>query len=360
MDKFCQATLFTCPRIRRGQLLQLYMQAVAAGAGGGERQILAAAAGILTADQLSGLREHWRRRSPEWLAERCRQLGAEVIVIDDREYPLYLRSIHRPPLVLFCRGRLPVDGADCLAVVGMRRASAYGRQVASQLARQLAERGVTIVSGAARGIDTAAHQGALAADGGRTVAVLGCGLDYVYPPENRRLLADIAERGAVVSEYLPGTRPFLGHFPQRNRIISGLCWGTLVVEAAERSGALITADFALEQGREVYAVPGPVTGGNSRGCHWLIKQGAKLVDGVDDIAGDYRLPAGKGKSQTPPDLTVDEKMLYDCLRADRPLAADELIEMTGMPAARMSAALMGLVLKDAAVEHPGQMYSRGW
>jgi DNA processing protein len=209
---------------------------------------------------------------------------------DDPTYPAALRVIADPPRTVYVRGTLRDEDKAAVAIVGSRRASAYGVAVAERLGRELASCGVTVVSGLARGVDAAGHRGALAG-GGRTIAVLGCGVDVVYPPEHRRLMAQIIEAGAVVSEFPPGTPPLPHHFPQRNRLISGLGLGVVVVEGRERSGALLTADCALEQGREVFAVPGSIFDETSRTPHRLLQQGAKLVARVEDILDELGLAA---------------------------------------------------------------------
>ena len=248
--------------------------------------------------------------------------------MEDETYPALLREIFQPPLVLFYRGTL-APKASRLAMVGARRASTYGKHVAEEIASDLARDGVTVVSGAARGIDTASHRGALRT--GRTVAVLGCGLDIVYPPENGRLLADIAEQGAVISEYPPGTRPLAAFFPARNRIISGLSRGTIVVEAAEKSGSLITAELALSEGRDVFAIPGSIYSETSRGCHRLIQQGAKLVVDAADVLAEYEIgqadPTAEKKRRVAVlgDLSPEERAVYDVLAFDAGLTVDEII-----------------------------------
>lgn len=203
---------------------------------------------------------------------------------DADEFPAQLRAIPEPPAFLYVRGALVADDALAVALVGSRHATPYGIAVAEELARELARRGVTIVSGLARGIDSAAHRGALEVRG-RTIAVLGSGADVIYPPENRRLAREIMGSGAVVSQFAPGTPPFAHHFPARNRVIAGLALGVVVVEAAEQSGSLITARFAGELGREVMAVPGHVRSLASRGAHRLIQDGAALVQGWEDVIG---------------------------------------------------------------------------
>ncbi len=218
----------------------------------------------------------------------ARRHGCEIVTQLDEGYPARLREIHDPPLVIYRKGRWPQPDEAAVAIVGSRRASLYGQQAAERLAYELALRGVTVISGLARGIDAAAHRGALRADG-RTVAVLGSGMSRLYPPEHEALAAEVAERGAVLSEYPMGMAPLPHNFPRRNRVISGLSLGVVVVEAADRSGALITADMALEQGREVFAVPGPVDSVTSQGTHGLLKQGARLVTSVEDIMDELRL-----------------------------------------------------------------------
>ncbi len=215
---------------------------------------------------------------------------ARLITLDDSAYPARLAEIYDPPLALFVRGELYQADEHCVAVVGTRRATPYGIHMAEKLGRELGAHGVAVVSGMALGVDTAAHRGAIES-GGRTLAILGCGVDVVYPPQNADLMDAIARHGAVVSQFLMGTKPSAGHFPYRNRIISGLSLGTIVVEAPADSGALITARQAAEQGREVFAVPGEVGKRNSEGPHALIREGAKLVETVQDILVELELPA---------------------------------------------------------------------
>jgi DNA processing protein len=219
------------------------------------------------------------------LMEQC---GARPVTLNDPDYPLALAEIYDPPLVLFVRGRLPDPTSPAIAVVGTRKPTPYGEKMADALSMDLAQRGCTIVSGMAAGVDTKAHYGALKA-GGSTVAVLGCGADVVYPKKNGGLMDEIIEKGCVISRFSMGAPPSALHFPIRNRMISGLSQGTLVVQAPAKSGALITANIALEQGREVFAVPGHVGDVNSQGPHDLIRHGAKLVEKADDVIGE--LPA---------------------------------------------------------------------
>ena len=234
------------------------------------------------------------------------EYGATLITMEDTSYPLRLAEIYDPPLLLFVRGELTELDEHCVAVVGTRRASPYGIRMAEKFGRELASRGITVVSGMAAGIDTAAHRGAMTA-GGRTIAVLGNGVDVVYPQQNADLMDQITRQGAVVSQFPMGTKPSPGQFPYRNRIISGMSQGTLIVEAPLTSGALITARQAAEQGREVFAVPGQVGITNSQGPHALIREGAKLVETVEDILVELELPAEISVSIGAPAATAEQE-----------------------------------------------------
>lgn len=290
------------------------------------------AAGILDARGLEELLAVRREQPglPERLQELCGHRGISLCSQEDEAYPELLREIHNPPAVLFYRGRL-VGDRPRIAMVGSRRVSAYGRNVAENLGSALAGRGFTVVSGAAAGVDTCSHQGAL--QKGVTEAVLGCGVDVAYPPGNGRLLAEIAEKGAVLSEYLPGTKPLAGNFPARNRIISGMCLGTVVVEAAQKSGSLITAELALSEGRDVFAVPGSIFSPVSKGCNRLIQQGAKLVIDSRDIIEEYPEFAKKHgnrknndeKNKTHAIITEKEEDILHVLSCDEPLSIDEVV-----------------------------------
>lgn len=278
------------------------------------------------------------------LAERK---GIRVIPIDHREYPEFLRYIHDPPLVLYARGIVP--SGLCLGIVGSRKATGYGMDTAFRLASDLAKEGCVIVSGMARGIDTAAHTGALHA-GGKTIAVLGCGPDQAYPPENRGLMERISNNGAVISEYPPGVKPQTYHFPVRNRIISGISIGVLVVEAGQKSGSLITAQTALEQGREVFAVPGNINHHNSQGTNRLIKEGAKLVLSAKDILEEipWSLAALPRNNRSPDSdaeqLTFEESEILKALGAED-LYHDQIAERTRFPAHILFNSLLRLELK---------------
>ncbi|MFC1890684.1 DNA-processing protein DprA [Thermodesulfobacteriota bacterium] len=293
------------------------------------------------------------------LADRA---GVDIIPFEDLSYPKALRNIYDSPSILFRRGADCLDG-PCVAVVGSRKPTRYGIRMAGELAGGLARRGFTIVSGMAYGIDSAAHRGALEA-GGKTVAVFGSGVDVVYPKSNRSLCSRILENGAVLSEYVMGTMPQGRHFPARNRIISGLSLGVVVVEAAERSGSLITAFLGLEQNREVYAVPGPADATYSRGTNWLIKQGAKLVQSVDDVINELpelRDPADRGTCAGPPEkkrmMTCEEKTIMEAIGYET-IHIDELAGETGMVVKDLSAALLSLELDGLVTQMEGKHFSR--
>lgn len=291
----------------------------------------------------------------EALAFDWEKRGIAVCILGDENYPAILKHIYNPPALLFYRGCLQAAGSR-IAIVGSRRFSAYGRSAAEKLASELAERGITVVSGAARGIDTAAHQGALRT--GRTVAVLGCGVDVAYPAENRHLLAAIAEAGAVVSEYAPGTSPLPGFFPARNRIISGLARGTVVVEAAAKSGSLITAEMALSEGRDVFAVPGSIYSPQSVGCHRLIQQGAKLVSSVDDILEEYHWENDGKIPEHKLVLSKEEAIVYAALSPEAPLSIDELICKLRSDVSNITFILLQLELRGLVKEYVPHSYVR--
>jgi DNA processing protein len=292
---------------------------------------------------------------------RVQDAGYAVLVWGDAGYPVRLSQIPSPPPVLYCRGPLDLHDDPAVAVVGSRYATAYGESMARDLAGELARRGLTIVSGLARGIDAAAHRGALAVEG-RTAGVLGCGLDRTYPPEHGALYDAVAAGGAVVSEFPLGTPPARPNFPRRNRIISGLSLGVVVVEAGVESGALITAHHALEQGREVFAVPGRVHARFSEGCHRLIKAGAKLVETWEDVVAEM-VPHLKGRRRSaasappPPDLTPEERAVFDLLGGG-PRHIDALIVGAGLPSGRVASALVGLEMKGVVRQLTGKLFER--
>jgi DNA processing protein len=290
-------------------------------------------------------------------SEKVQALGVEVIDILSHRYPRLLMEIPDPPPYFYLKGEL--SGSEtAVAMVGSRRATQYGLCTATRLARDLALQGITVVSGMARGIDTAAHWGALKA-GGRSVAVLGCGIDLVYPPENGTLYQALTEKGALISEFPMGTAPLAENFPRRNRIISALSRGVLVVEAGEGSGSLITAHCALEQGREVFAVPGNVSASGSRGVNGLIKEGAKLVERVEDILEELGLePQATLPLPKPPnfELTPQEAELY-ALLCQGALQIDDIIVQSALTASEVSATLLRLEMKGAIVQLPGKRFA---
>ena len=292
---------------------------------------------------------------------RANRLGVRFLTCWDEDYPARLKEISDPPVLLYVLGALSDAQEIMLAVVGTRTPSTYGRVVTENLCAELAERGITIVSGLARGIDTIAHRTALKA-GGRTIAVLGSGVDVVYPPENRALARKIREGGALISEFPLGTQPEAPNFPRRNRIIGGMTVGTLVVEAGERSGALITAQLALEQNRDVFAVPGNITSEKSRGTNRLIKQGAKLVESAQDILDEIRpqLPSLLRKAarlSRQPELDGIEKRVYESL-SNEPRHIDDIAGSLGMDTGRVLAALLSLELKNLALQMTGKYFVR--
>ena len=292
---------------------------------------------------------------PQQVWQHCRDLGINFIVLNDQNYPALLKEIYDPPAVIYFRGDLQLLSQFTIAVVGSRKTTAYGRSVAEKLAADLARQGVVIVSGMARGIDSCAHRGALKALG-KTAAVLGSGLDVCYPPENRNLMEEIIKNGVVLTEFPPGTQPKPAHFPMRNRIISGLSHGVLVVEAAEKSGALITADCALDQGREIFAVPGSIHSPLSRGCHRLLKEGAAVCE----TAADILFALGKNVSEeaaTAVDLTPKQEAVLAALEYE-PVHFDQLIVLLGLPAAELNGLLLELELAGMIKKMPGNYYLR--
>lgn len=318
-----------------------------------------------------GLREHakaalqkralLRPPSEEW--EALQREGIRLLCLGDPEYPVNLAHIPDPPVVLFVRGDLEPRDFVSIAVVGSRAASPLGMAFTEKLSMELAEFGVTIVSGLAVGIDSAAHRGAIKGKG-RTLAVLGCGLDVDYPAANSKLRKEIVEYGALLSEFPRMTPPAPGHFPQRNRIISGLTLGVVVVEAAHRSGSLITARLALEQGREVFAVPGMARHYRSEGPHRLLKQGAKLVESAEDVLEEIRpliRPSGKDNPREEivrPEvmqLSEDESLLLGALD-ENPRHVDDICRSVTKPVAQVTAGLLSLELKGMVKQLPGMYF----
>jgi len=300
---------------------------------------------------------------PREIGESLSKQGIRMITPDEPDYPPLLAELADAPPLLYYRGHLRGD-SEVLAIVGSRQATAYGKSAARVLARDAAAKGIVIASGLARGIDTAAHQGALDS-GGMTWAFLGCGLDRVYPLENQRLAEDILDKGALLSEFTPGTPPNAVNFPARNRLISGCSRGVLVVEAAEKSGALITVDFALEQGREVFAVPGPIFSKVSRGTHHLLRQGAKIVEGIEDIWNEVPAWSKHGchvsinTKLLPKEKELPAEMdLGSILQqlSDVPLHIDQITIHSTFPVSSISLALLELQLGGKVIQLPGQHY----
>ncbi len=292
------------------------------------------------------------------------ELKIKVITIKDSLYPYYLKNIYDPPIILYVRGNI-LEEEKCIAVVGSRKATSYGLKMAETISYELARLGITVISGMARGIDTYAHKGALKA-GGRTIAVLGCGPDVVYPAENKQLMADIKNTGAVISEFKPGMQPIATNFPARNRIISGMSQGVVVIEAGERSGSLITAGFALEQGREVFAVPGNINSFSSVGTNKLIKDGAKIVTDIEDILEELRVYSLKDKwtglrreeafdQSRFKGLDSEERKLVECLKSE-PLHIDILADKSGLSVKAVNAILVMLELKGIVEQAPGKIF----
>jgi DNA processing protein len=288
--------------------------------------------------------------------ERVAAVDAHVLTWESPGYPPLLREIAAPPPVLYVKGTITEEDAWALAVVGTRRTSVYGREAARRLTAALARSGVTIISGLARGIDGEAHQAALKA-GGRTIAVLGCGIDQVYPPEHRRLAQQVVAQGALVSDFPLGTKPEGRNFPPRNRIISGLSLGVLIVEAGVRSGALITADYAAEQGRDVFAVPGSIYTRGSAGTNALIRDGAKVVLGPEDILEELNLTMVAEQIEARQVLPADETeaALLAHLSAE-PTHVDDLRQQMGLPIAQVTSTLALMELKGMVRQVGGMKY----
>lgn len=288
--------------------------------------------------------------------KKIEQLRISVLTWDSPDYPPYLKTISDPPATLYVRGTILPEDEWALAVVGTRRATTYGKESARMLVRGLVENGITIISGLAYGIDTEAHQTAVNA-GGRTLAVLGCGVDVAYPADNRKLAQTIVEHGALVSEYPLGTKPDAGNFPRRNRIISGLSLGVLFVEGSMKSGARITTDYALEQGREVLAVPGSILRKSGSGPNYLIQNGAKLVTSVNDILEELNLTMiaqqTEARAIIPDNKT--EAVLLEQLSSE-PVHVDELGQTTGLPAAEVAGTLTMMELKGMVRQVGGMNY----
>ena len=297
--------------------------------------------------------------------KRIQEYGCHILTQTDADYPDLLRQIYDPPIVLYVKGRLSARDKNAVAMVGSRLTTHYGLETARKLAYQLAYVGVTVVSGGARGIDTAAHQGALSAKG-RTVAVLGNGINIVFPPENVELFERIAAHGAVLTQFPFNRKADKQSFPIRNRIVAGMSLGTVVVEANLASGALITANFAVEYGRQVFAVPGRIDSPQSKGCHDLIKKGAKLCEGAEDVLSEFEYlfppsnrPPSPAETGTLPALTLseNEQKVYEVLSHEE-VALDDVIRRSGLPASAASVTLLSLEMKRLIKQLPGKLFVR--
>jgi DNA processing protein len=348
--------------VRVRQLLEFFGEAPAILAASKQQLLRVRNIGEETADAIA----NWKK-TIDLAAElkRIADFGCRIVTQADPEYPELLRQIYDPPVVLYVKGELLPKDKNAVAMVGSRMTTHYGIEAARKLAYQLAYLGVTVVSGGARGIDSAAHQGALAAKG-RTIAVLGTGINLVTPPENAKLFEQIAAGGALITQFAfnrPGDKQ---SFPIRNRIVAGMTLGTVVVEANLTSGALITSNFANEYGRQVFAVPGRIDSPRSKGCHDLIKKGAKLCEGVEDILSEfeYLFPA----SNKPPsaaqtgvlpalELSENERMAYDTLNHEE-ISIDDVIRKSGLPPSAVSVALLSLEMKRLIRQLPGKMFIR--
>jgi DNA processing protein len=327
--------------------------------GAGLKELQAAAG--LTEDVAGRIRRRSFSNDPRQELRRIEQLGGRVLTFRDPDYPRALRQIPGPPALIYLRGRDLPASRDMVTLVGSRTPTPYGLKTAGALASGLAERGIGVVSGMARGVDAAAHWGALEA-GGYTAAVLGTGVDRIYPRANRELFSRILERGTLLSEFPLGTPPEGRNFPMRNRIVSGLSRGVVVVEAARRSGSLITASLALDQGREVMAVPGSIRSQRSAGCHFLLKQGAALVESADDILDVLGLDRGitarhREAEERDPHLDPEEKRVYDML-GDDPVHVDEIIAASGMAVQHVLGTLTRMELTGLIEQLPGKMFVR--
>ncbi len=294
---------------------------------------------------------------------RLNNVNGIIVTFWDAMYPEHLKRIYDPPLYFYLLGELRAEDKYALAVVGTRDPTEYGIGMVEQLASELSRVGITVVSGLARGIDTVAHSHAIRT-GGRTIAVTGSGLDIVYPPENKTLYHRIPSRGAIITEYGMGAKPDATNFPRRNRVISGLSLGTIVVETDITGGAMITATSALDQNREVFAIPGCVTSRRSRGCHALIKEGrAKLIESIDDVLVELSHPlrpllkSGSGFERPTPEMTLFERSIYDCL-SEVPLHIDQVAEKSGSAIADALVSLLSMEFKGLVKQYPGKRFTR--
>lgn len=322
----------------------------------------------LSAESRAALLSGRSLKAAEEAVAAARQNGIQLLSPGDESYPPLLREIHDPPLVLYAIGEIDLLKRPAVALVGSRRCSVYGREVSLKLARDLATLGLTVVSGLARGVDCKAHQGALEVGGG-TVAVLGSGVDVVYPKENRGLYQRIRESGCVLSEFPCGSFPSPQNFPIRNRVISGMCYGTIISEASEFSGSLITARLTLEQDRELWAVPGNITNPGSYGPNYLIKQGARVAITAQDVIDELPLPALDRLNREKPSPTGGavaaefrasprEELLLESVPVDAAIHFDRLLELSGLKLDELNEALLNLEMNGLVRQMPGRRFSR--
>jgi DNA processing protein len=348
--------------VRVRQLLQHFGDPVAILGASRSQLLRVSGIGEETAEAIAG----WERTIELGVElKRIAEFGCRIVTQADSDYPDLLRQIYDPPIVLYVRGELLPKDKNSVAMVGSRMSTHYGIEVARKLAYQLAYLGVTVVSGGARGVDSAAHQGALSAKG-RTIVVLGTGINLVFPPENAELYERVVSNGAVLTQF-PFNRPGDKQtFPIRNRLVAGMTLGTVVVEANLTSGALITANFANEYGRQVFAVPGRIDSPRSKGCHDLIKKGAKLCEGAEDILSEFEYlfpPSNKSPSAVETgvlpaiELSANEQKVYDVLSADE-TGIDEVIRKSGLPTSAVSVALLSLEMKRLIRQLPGKFFAR--
>ncbi|MFA7068696.1 MAG: DNA-processing protein DprA [Acidaminococcaceae bacterium] len=324
------------------------------------------ASGIIQGKLQSYYCSHWQKSLPNLLAEYCANNKVQIISLKETHYPQALKTISVPPVVLYVKGQLP-QGSNYLAIVGSRKASSYGLRAAEEFAAKLALENMTVVSGGAKGIDASAHKGALKVKGS-TIAVLGSGIDLLYPAINSKIFAAILENGAIVSEFAPGVKPLPQNFPMRNRIIVGLCRGVLVVEAAQKSGAMITADIALEENREVYCLPGNIYSATSKGTNGLIKEGAMLVDAPEEILEDYglllkeRKPVKIEKANLFSNLsnkqTAQADLVLAMLTPGEVVTLEEIVTKTELALSIVSGILLDLQISGLLRQQPGQRYMR--
>ena len=343
--------------VRMGMLLKRF-GSLSAAWDAGKTDLIYAGIPEKAADQIVAFRN---RTDPHQLTGYILERRISICIRPDEDYPRLLREIDNPPAVLYYVGTLPDEEMKLMGIVGTRRMTAYGQNVAEELGRFLSENGIGVVSGLARGIDGAA-QGSVVAAGGKTYAVLGCGVDHIYPPEHRDLAKKIVRDGAVISEYAPGTHPDRSNFPQRNRIISGMSSGVIIVEAGEKSGSLITARFAAEQGREVFVVPGNVTAVQSRGANRLIRDGARAFFEKEEILDFLQTwqayePQKMNKPLQEAFSTPEDKAILAQI-TNEPLHIDEIVRKSGLPLSKVSSSIVLLELKGLVIETAPQTYQK--